>query len=105
MKKILIWIGSIIGIIILIFSLQFLGIVNYKFFAPKQENARREVYENTQSYVEAKRQALTKYYQEWSKATPEEKETIKQIVLQEFSNFDITKLNSVQLKWYQDITD
>ena len=105
MKKILVIIGIIVGCLLFLFSIQYLGIVNYKFFAPKQENVRREVYENTQSYVEAKRQAITKYYQEWRKASPEEKETIKQLVLQEFSNFDLNKFNMVQLKWYKDITD
>jgi len=33
-----------------IFALNYMGLINYQFFAPKYEAARREVFENTQSY-------------------------------------------------------
>ncbi len=102
------FIGILVGILLLfatLFGLQYLGIMNYKFFAPKKENARREVFENTQSYVQAKRQALTKYYTEWMKADSVGQEVIKTLVLQEFANFDVEKLSQSQKDWLGMMTD
>ena len=105
MKRSAIITAIIIGAILLLFSLQWLGIANYSFFAPKQEKARREVFENTQSYVEGKRQAITKYYDEWRTASDEDKPAIREIVLSEFANFDTNNLLPQQQKWYNEITN
>lgn len=102
--KVLKIIGIIISILVIIFLLQYLLIGNMSFFNPKIENTKREVYENTQSYVEGKRQAITKYYQEWKfSKSDNDKETIKQVVLQEFANFDLDKLSPTQRDWYNEI--
>lgn len=100
--------GIVIGItlfISLIFGLQYLGLMNFKFFAPKYENVRREVYENTQSYVEAKRQAITKYYNEWRKGDEADKDALRTIVLQDFANFNLDLLTQQQKEWYDQITN
>ena len=99
-----IFIGAML-FIALLFGLQYAGIVNYSYFAPKKENARREVFESTQSYVESKRQLITKYYDEWRKSDKEEKNAIRSIVLQEFANFDLTKLSPTQKDWYDKIVE
>jgi hypothetical protein len=71
----------------------------YQFFAPKYENVRREVFENTQSYVESKRQDLVKYRLEYMRAkTDEEKAALKFTIVQEFANFDEVKLTSPELR-------
>jgi hypothetical protein len=41
---------SIVAIGLVLFGLQYGSLQNYKFFAPKYEDARREVFENTKSF-------------------------------------------------------
>ena len=43
MKTVLIVLASVILFIGVVFGLQYVGLVNYKFFAPKYQNAQREV--------------------------------------------------------------
>lgn len=104
MKALLYSLLGFVVVLAIVFVLNVLGLVSFRFFAPKYENARREVYENTQSYVEAKRQAITKYYNEYRKALPADKLSIRAIVLQEFANFDTEKLTTKQQEWYNEIT-
>lgn len=104
MKAALYSLLGIIAMVALVFGSNYFGLVNYRFFAPKYENARREVYENTQSYVEAKRQSITKYYDEYRKATPTDRLAIRQVVLQEFANFDTERFTPKQREWYNEIT-
>lgn len=98
-------ISGIACVMVVVFCLQWLGIINYRFFASKREDARREVFENTQSFVEAKRQAITKYYNEWRVANDENKAAIRMVVLQEFANFDLEYFSPTQRNWYNAITN
>lgn len=96
--KTFLWIIAFIFIFILLiwfsFWMQFLSIANFSFFQPKIENAKREVFENTQSYVEWKRQELTKYRLEYLRTKDEwEKQAIRMTIIQSFANFDKSKLN------------
>lgn len=93
---------SIVGIV---FAGNLFGLWSYSFFAPKYENVRRNVFENTQSYVEGKRQSLTNYYDEFRSAEPTEKKAIRKLMMQEFSNFDVNQLGSVQYGWYQEMVN
>ncbi len=95
---------KIIGIVILILALLFLlglyGLGWFKFFAPKTENIRREVFENTQSYTHGKIQDLAKYCEEYNKSNSTGREAIKQLILFRFAEFDARKINSEQLKQF-----
>ena len=104
LKSIGVFVIIVITIIALLFGGNALGLWSYSVFAPKRENARREVFENTQSFVEGKRQSLTKYYNEFRKADAVEKEVLRMLILQDFANFDINKLNATQRGWYNEIT-
>ena len=88
MKKTLIVIGSIIGLFLLIFLTNEFSIFGTKFQGVRQQNARREVFENTQSYVEGKRQEIIKMHHEWNKASPEDKIAIETTIRMSFANFD-----------------
>ena len=70
----------------------------FKFFEPKKENIRREIFENTKSYTHGKIQDLAKLYQEYQKADPDGKETIKTLVQSQFSDFDAEKINNYKLQ-------
>ena len=102
MSKIKITFTAIIVIILLILLLFGTGILNlqyFKFFAPKMEDARRDVFENTQSYVHGMQQQLGKYYREWQKAdTLDEKEAIEAVVNMQFAEFDETKIDNYKLQ-------
>ena len=75
------------------FAFGWVGVGYTKTVGKAQENARREVFEQTQSYVEGKRQELTKYRLEYMEAKDEqEKHALKVTILQSFANFDVTKL-------------
>jgi hypothetical protein len=89
---------SILGTILLIFVFLFAAnefeIFGTKFWGVRKENARREVFEQTQSYVEAKRQELVKLHHEWEMAKPEDKVSIEFMIRQDFANFDENKLSN-----------
>ena len=51
MKNALIVVGVFVGIIAVVFVLELVGLGFFKFFEPKRENIRREVFENTKSYT------------------------------------------------------
>lgn len=53
-----------------------------------QQNAEREVFESSQSYVEGKRQEALKYYNEYKDADSTAQQTLKEIVKLSFANFD-----------------
>lgn len=104
-KTILIVIVSAILFIGVLFGLQYLGLANYKFFAPKYQNAQREVFENTQSFTEGKRQDLIKYYHEWLNSDKDGKSALKELVIDDFSNYDINKLTPSEQNMYNKITE
>ena len=105
MKKVFIVIVSIILLLCAIFGLQYLGLINYKFFAPKYQNAQREVFENTQSFTEGKRQDLIKYYHEWLNSDKDGKSTLKDLVIEDFASYDVSKLTPSEQNMYNKITE
>lgn len=63
-----------------------------------KENAKREVFEQTQSYVESKRQSALKYYKEYQSSDDSGKKALKNIIIQDFANFDEEKYLTGELK-------
>jgi len=88
--------GIIIAFVVIVFWLQYFWLANYKFFAPKYQEARRNVFENTQSYVEGKRQEISKYMYEYSKSDEEWKKAICSLVRNSMANIDKSHLNYEQ---------
>jgi hypothetical protein len=90
-----------IGVIICI---SFLCLGYYKFFGPKYENVRREVFESTRSYNEAKVQDLLRYKYEYDMCKDEEgKKAIEFTVRHMFANYDENKLPIELCKFLKDI--
>lgn len=99
LKVIGIILSALLAIFILTFIVQGEDWFMYKFWQPKMENVRREVFENTQSYVESKRQDLTKYRLEYLRDTSAtDRQALKMTIVQEFANFDESKLTEPQLR-------
>lgn len=91
MRTTLIVIGAILGFFALIFLANEFEIFGTKFWGVRKENARREVFEQTQSYVEGKRQELIKLHHEWVNADDASKKAIESTIRMTFSNFDENK--------------
>lgn len=69
------------------------NLLSYKFWAPKQENARRQVFENTQSYVQGKSEYIGKLiYQYRAAEAGAQKGALKQLILSEAATVDVSKL-------------
>lgn len=91
-------IGGLIGLFALIFIFGLAGLGYYKFFGPKTENVKREIFENTKSYLHGVQQDLGKYYLEYQTADEDEKTAIKATIQMRFAEVDTDKIQSVQLK-------
>lgn len=93
MKTLFFSVLGLFALVFLVFFFNSVDLASFKFFAPKYENARREVFENTQSYVEGKRQEVSKYRLEYLRAKdPAEKNAIRMTILQSTANLDLSKL-------------
>lgn len=81
-------IGAMVG---LSYAFGWIGVHQTKTIHKAQENANREVFEQTQSYVEGKRQAALKYYKEYQQTDEAGKKSLENIISQDFANFDEDK--------------
>lgn len=89
------FIGLIIG---MSYAFGWVGVHQTKTIFKAKENAKREVFEQSQSYVEAKRQAALKYYKEFQNSNDAQKNSLKYIISQDFSNFDEDKYLTGELR-------
>ena len=77
---------------VLIIGISFFGLWYYKFFGPKFENIRREVFEETRSYNQAKLQELAKYKHEYEMADKSGKIAIASTIRHRFADYDLNEL-------------
>jgi hypothetical protein len=92
-KIVLLVFSGLLLLIALDFGFGFVGVFKTKTVGKAQQDAKREVFEQTQSYVEGKRQEALKFYKEFKEAEPEERSAIEEMVSHSFANFDEQKLN------------
>lgn len=88
-------IGGGIG---LSYAFGWIGVHQTKTIFKAKEDAKRQVFEQTQSYVEGKRQAALKYYKEYQQANESQKQGLKSIISQDFANFDENKYLTGELR-------
>ena len=86
---------SILGIALLVglsFGTGMLDVFYTKTVGKAKQNAKREVFEETNSFTKAKRQEVIKYYKEWKETEIiEDKKAIETIVSMSLSDFDEDK--------------
>ena len=75
----------------------------YKYFAPKEEGVRREVFENTKSFQVGTIQTLDQYHSSWVTADSNGKKTIEPMAVREASNMDMQKLPPDLYQWVMEI--
>lgn len=91
------WFIGVIIVLIVMFAIGFLiqggDFFLYKFFAPKQENVRREVFENTKSYREGVSKDISMVQMEYVQCKDVDgKRAIGKIILDRYADYDLTKL-------------
>lgn len=77
----------IIGILILPVGLASYNLYFYKFFAPKFQNIKREVFKGTRSYNEGKIQQLAKLKIEYETASEDSKQVLKTTIGHMFADY------------------
>lgn len=86
----------LLAVVIISYGLGFLAtggdLAIYRFWAPKQADAQRVVFENTQGYVQGKAEYISRLRYEYEMAKPDEKPKIKTLILDEASTIDNSKL-------------
>jgi hypothetical protein len=70
------------------------GLFFYKFFAPKFENARREVFEQTKSYQEGMSQELRAMQERYITATPSQQAALRDVILHRVADYPEENLPS-----------
>jgi hypothetical protein len=88
--------AMILGIVVL-YGVGFLvtggDLAIYTFWAPKRANAERQVFVNTNSYVQGKTDYLSRLRYEYQSTKDErQKSALRSLIISESSNVDITKL-------------
>jgi hypothetical protein len=83
---------GIIALIALAFALKLGGLEWDRFFKPKEEDVRRETFEKTKSFNEAKLQDLAKYKLQYERAEQSDKEALASTIRHMFADYDAKKL-------------
>lgn len=75
----------------------------YKYFAPKQEAVRREVFEQSKAYNQGMIQELQNMQFEYVKADAEHKAALASIILHRSADYDVNKMPEDLKAFIQDL--
>lgn len=92
-KITLIALAVVVGGIGLSYAFGWIGVHQTGTIGKAKKDVERQVFEQSQSYVEGKRQEAIKYRLEYMRADSIGKAAIKMTIVQSFANFDETKLS------------
>lgn len=90
---------GLLALFVTVFILSSLGLFQIEFWSPKYESARREVFEQTPSYVHGKRQYLTRLHSEWQRSDPSHRDAICDLARHEASMLDPQHLTNNLKEW------
>lgn len=101
-------IGAVILGLVLVMGVAFVtagaDLAMFKFFAPKYEDAKREVFENTQSFVHGKRSMLNRIRLEYeSTDSPARKAALRKMALDEASTINLDLLPAGLAGWVRSL--
>jgi hypothetical protein len=94
MKELGLGIAAVLAILALTWVFQGNSFFLYKYFAPKQEQVRREVFEQSKAYNQGMVQELQNMQFEYVKAAPEQKAALASIILHRAADYDDNQLPS-----------
>ena len=93
MKGIAYWIFGILGFIVIMFGISLatgmMDVAYIRTVGKAKQNAQREVFEDTQSFVKGKRQEATKLWGEYMKGDETDKKIIMSQVRHQFAEVDL----------------
>lgn len=88
--------GYVVGFFLLLFGISWIAEGNdfflYKYFAPKEEAVRRQVFEQSKAYNDGMAQELDNMRFEYLKATPEQQTALASVILHRAASYDVSKL-------------
>lgn len=82
-------IGTILTAAAIGFVAQGTDFFAFKFWAPKYENAKREVFENTKSYRQGTAQDIRRMQEEYLKADADHKQALRSLILHKTADLDL----------------
>lgn len=88
MKVFLICVGAFFGLVLLDWFIEGNNLLLYRYFAPKKEAARREVYEQTKSYRQGSVQRLATLCQQVVADDGTHGQMLNSVIAQEFAEWD-----------------
>jgi len=89
MKAILLTIVGLLAVLALGWGIRAYTLEQNRFFAPKEAEMRREVFENTPSFVHGKAQYISRLKMQYEQATTEaQRNSLKGLILHEASTID-----------------
>jgi len=81
------------------FVLNGIGLVSFKFFAPKYEDAKREVFENTNSRINGAVQEINKRMIEYNRAESKaDKIAIAEYIRSSYPDLEPSKINDAKIR-------
>ena len=90
-------IGGILLMVVLGLALELGGVAWYSFIEPKKENAKRKVFENTESYIAGSEADLGKTYGEYMNGDAKIKDIIAEQIKMRYPNLEASKLQNNNL--------
>lgn len=85
-------VAGVLCIIALTWIVQGNDFFMYKFFAPKMEDVRRQVFEETKSYNQGVIQELRTAQMDYIKASPEQKSMLASVIVHRYADFPVSRL-------------
>lgn len=89
--------GAVAGFLLLIFGIGWAVEGNdffmYKFFAPRQEAARRQTFEESKAYNDGMAQEISAMQLDYAKATPEQKVALRSVIIHRTAGYDVARLS------------
>lgn len=96
-------VGIVLAGLAAIFALSYLALANARFFAPRHEALRNEVFHNSQAYTDGMAHDLDDIQTEYVQATPEAKVSLRAIAIRRFSIYPQDRLTPEQRAFYNDL--
>lgn len=88
-------VGAVIGVVIAVLALTWIVQGNdffmYKYFGPKYEQQRRDIFEKSKAYNQGMIQELQNMRFEYVKASPEQKDALASVILHRVADFDLNQ--------------
>ena len=103
LKEISATVGMVVGSILLIFGLSYLGYESYKFFAPKYRAVDNQVFKESEQYNDGMIRDLENLQMEYINGDADKKQALRAIVLHRFSVYPEDKMPPNLRNFYNEL--